>query len=686
MSKNIKELINQIIKEELTIATQDGTSSTATSDQKLAATAEMNKGGSVNFVKKGASLNEDEELDEMARIATYVKKGDETAFAEALKRYAGTWVEDMLTAVAESEKGLTQPEMVTAAGKQRQQDINPYVRKLQASGALVLGDPSKEKIARDTVPGALGRRPTEAGEKAKLAKMLLAKFIENPEFTPSDELVKVLTADGIAQVKALAAKGGPSRGRPMAASTSVPPIKEGEIDEMARIATYIKKGDQAAWDEAKKRYAGTWVEDMLDAVEASDKGLTQPEMVSAAGKQRQQDINPYVRKLQATGALVLGDPSKEKIVKDTVPGALGRRPTEDGQKAKLSKELLAKFLENPDYEPKPELIDFLGQDQIDQVKATAAAGGPKRGRKMGGGAQSLGENEELDEMARIPTLYQIDSLDALNQLTPKVQGSKWVQGIIKYIEDNGPSKIIDIATNQFNVRQQGINPVVQSLVNAGVLSPVAGSADPVPQYKKDGTLKQTTQQKAKAKPDAEDYFIGNHNALGNDDNDEEVEHDFTGGGSSDAVDDEFASEDEPKIDDKSLEKATKPANQMSDEEYNSFMDYLKYSEQLAKLKAAQTKNKKIGKSGDDLKGNANDEQGRIAALKDKLQDKVDALVAGSPFLQKRVAKETGVEYVPPVVDDVDKESGADDEEELDEISLNLNEGISERFKVLARIK
>lgn len=105
-------------------------------------------------------------------------------------------------------------------------------------------------------------------------------------------------------------------------------INETELDEMARIANLIQPGDEAALNDVKAKFKGTWVERMIDHVIANPNGSTKIELAQAAGKPRQQDVNPVVNKLLASGAFVMGGlvtPKKEKVPTSGIQG----RPVKD---------------------------------------------------------------------------------------------------------------------------------------------------------------------------------------------------------------------------------------------------------------------------------------------------------------------------------------------------------------------
>jgi hypothetical protein len=86
---------------------------------------------------------------------------------------------------------------------------------------------------------------------------------------------------------------------------------------------------------------------------------------------------------------------------------------------------------------------------------------------------------------------------------------------------------------------------------------------------------------------------------------------------------------------------------MSDDDYEAFMKYKDLADRLAATKSnlLKLRRNKGGVVGD-LRDKPSTEEQRLRDLKKSLEDRVNALVAGSTYLQKKVEKETGKAYEP----------------------------------------
>jgi len=91
-----------------------------------------------------------------------------------------------------------------------------------------------------------------------------------------------------------------------------------ELEEMARTPNNIKLGDPAKIALARKLYAGTWKEDLLNVVEkAGEEGISQLELAKAVGKSSQPAINPSVNEFLKIGAFALVKSSISPTVEPT---------------------------------------------------------------------------------------------------------------------------------------------------------------------------------------------------------------------------------------------------------------------------------------------------------------------------------------------------------------------------------
>ena len=242
------------------------------------------------------------------------------------------------------------------------------------------------------------------------------------------------------------------------------------------------------------------------------------------------------------------------------------------------------------------------------------------------------EKDSVTEMARISIKYKISDLSKLDDLSDKVKNSKGVTGIIDYLQANGEASVAEIAKEKFDRPQQAINPVVQSLVASGVLEPVGGTGIAASRVdKKTGKVAPPT---TKQTLEPEDFFIGKGKFDGPafEPSDEEVAASFARArAAGDGGEEEFVAnlkKDAPKV---------KPT--ISDEEYNKLMKFLDYKERLRKIESALRQNKKISKGGDDMISKDRGEAEKLSNMKTDLENRIEDLVAGSEYLQRRKAPE-----------------------------------------------
>lgn len=142
-----------------------------------------------NFIRttiKQHLVENDQNLDELARIAGLIKLGDEAKVKEAKEKFKNTWIEKIITYLEkEKPEGATKIELAQASGKPRQQDVNPIINKLIEAGILIKGDlvhPPKEKNKNNS--GIKGRPliPAEERKGEEVVKSIIKKlkFEEEP--------------------------------------------------------------------------------------------------------------------------------------------------------------------------------------------------------------------------------------------------------------------------------------------------------------------------------------------------------------------------------------------------------------------------------------------------------------------------------------------------------------------------
>ena len=111
---------------------------------------------------------------------------------------------------------------------------------------------------------------------------------------------------------------------------------------------------------------------------------------------------------------------------------------------------------------------------------------------------------------------------------------------------------------------------------------------------------------------------------------------------------DFNDEEEPTVGD--LEPGEPvTAGGMSDEDYDAFEKYDTLRTRLNGVKSDLNRLKRGKKKGGvagDISDKPSNEEQRLRDLKKSLEDRINALVAGSEYLQKKVEKETGKAYEP----------------------------------------
>ena len=241
-------------------------------------------------------------------------------------------------------------------------------------------------------------------------------------------------------------------------------------------------------------------------------------------------------------------------------------------------------------------------------------------------------NAQKAEVLRYITPFLNADLSKLDDLSDKVKNSKGVTGIIDYLQANEEASVAEIAKEKFDRPQQAINPVVQSLVASGVLEPVGGTGIAASRVdKKTGKVAPPT---TKQTLEPEDFFIGKGKFDGPafEPSDEEVAASFARArAAGDGGEEEFVAnlkKDAPKV---------KPT--ISDEEYNKLMKFLDYNERLRKIDSALRQNKKISRGGDDMISKDRGEAEKLSNIKTDLENRIEDLVAGSEYLQRRKAPE-----------------------------------------------
>ena len=299
---------------------------------------------------------------------------------------------------------------------------------------------------------------------------------------------------------------------------------------------------------------------------------------------------------------------------------------------KIIREAIAEVLNEADLSaPEKVAKDAMIKALQSQKKAIDA----KLGDINSGEETPIGESE-IDELARIAKGYRLadDNVDT-SGFTKTISGTS-LADVINYFREN-PGTDKKALQTQFNfARPQIANAIVNGLMDAGVLVKLGAGGEEEPAG---------TQAQAPAATDAEDMFVGGaENPLA---------MYFDGEPNADGSEDFI----EPEED--AIEKAPM-AGQLSDEDYEAFMQASTLEDRITKVKSDIAKTKR-SKPGGEFSSEPSTELDRLRALRTTLEKRLADLVAGSKYLQKR----SGVE-----VNDIELEDTEEPIQEIDQYDLN----------------
>lgn len=246
------------------------------------------------------------------------------------------------------------------------------------------------------------------------------------------------------------------------------------------------------------------------------------------------------------------------------------------------------------------------------------------------------EEGDIDELARIAKGYKLADEDVdTTRFTKTISGTS-LADVIEYFKEN-PGADKKALQTQFNfARPQIANAIVNGLMDAGVLVKLgAGGEEEAP----------GVQAQAPAATDAEDMFVGGaENPLA---------MYFDGKPNADGSEDMI----EPEAGE--VEKAPM-AGQLSDEDYEAFMQASTLEDRISKVKSDILKTKR-SKPGGEFSSEPSTELDRLRALRTTLEKRLADLVAGSKYLQKRSGVEVG---------DIEIEDEEEPIQEVDQYDLN----------------
>jgi hypothetical protein len=231
------------------------------------------------------------------------------------------------------------------------------------------------------------------------------------------------------------------------------------------------------------------------------------------------------------------------------------------------------------------------------------------------------EGNEIDEMANVAVRYELaPGINAGNFAGKKNRIITAMQATEE------PMSKMDVAGALGYDKQNPINADFMTLVADGTIVPAGAQAAP----------RLNRPQPAAAEvgdEDGEDApagYEGPEGGIEGDMSDEEIEASFAKMMGGD--------EEEPEAGE--IETANVSAGGMSDDDYEAFMQYTDLEDRLSKVKSDILKAKRSRPSMGDLTDTPSNELQNLRDLKTRLQTKMDGLLSGSKYLQKRQSKMT----------------------------------------------
>lgn len=251
-----------------------------------------------------------------------------------------------------------------------------------------------------------------------------------------------------------------------------------------------------------------------------------------------------------------------------------------------------------------------------------------------GGTVTIGESE-IEEMARLAKGFRLadPNFDASQYADKRVSGTS-LADIINYFRENPGAEKSQLQAQFGFVRPQIANAVVNALLDAGVLVKLGAGgeveATPAPGEEQPETVDGPEAMFIGSGDPLSQYFDGEPNADGEED---------------------FNAEEEPTVGDAGGQPAS--AASMSDEDYEAFMEYTKLKDRLDATKSNLNKMKRRKGSGEagDIRDTSSTEEMRLRDLKKSLEDRINALVAGSEYLKKRTGVSAGEPIEEPEEDE-----------------------------------
>lgn len=248
---------------------------------------------------------------------------------------------------------------------------------------------------------------------------------------------------------------------------------------------------------------------------------------------------------------------------------------------------------------------------------------------------------ELDELANVGTLFQLAPDADLSTLTgQKLRIATAMQ------DTEGPITQKGIALALGYDKQNPINANFLNMVRDGIIVPAGVGMQAAPRFSQPQPTpgEEGDEEVGQQATDVEDLFMG---GAGN-----PLSMYFDNKPNDDGSED-FNTDEEPTVGDIESDKPTSAAGSMSDEDYDAWMKWSDLNDRLSATKSNILKAKRGKKGGvaGDISDTSGSELPRLTTLKQSLEDRMNALVAKSKYLQKKIEKETGKAYEPIEMDD-----------------------------------
>jgi cell division protein FtsB len=256
--------------------------------------------------------------------------------------------------------------------------------------------------------------------------------------------------------------------------------------------------------------------------------------------------------------------------------------------------------------------------------------------------------DDMAEMARKAKGFALadPEIDSAQFSTRSVSGVT-MDRIIDFFRENPGAEKTQLQAEFGFRRPQIANAIVNALKDSGVLVKMGAEGEVEPDDAGPAAPKAT---------DPEDLFMGAA--------DDALSMYFDNEPNADGSED-FNDEEEPTVDD--IETVDAPAGAMSDEDYEAFDKYTTLKQRLDATKSNILKMRRTKNAAGDIKDKPSTELVRLRDLKQSLEDRIDTLVQGSPYLQKRL----GIEPTPvePVIEPEELEDEPTVAEGLDEYTI-----------------